>query len=56
MSGFEVLKNIIAENKRYLEEEREEQMNPTECPDCWWTLDTNSKGQKSCPICGRTWR
>jgi hypothetical protein len=53
--GFEILKNIIAENKRYAEEAREEERNPTECDECWWPLDVNSEGGKSCPICGRIW-
>ena len=54
--GFETLKNIIEENRKQAELDREEAMNPTECPDCGWTLKENSKGQKSCEICGRIWK
>ena len=53
---MEVLKNIILENKEQIELEKQEAMNPTECPDCDWTLKVNSKGEKSCEICGRIWR
>jgi len=51
--GFETLLNIIKHNKEQAEIDKEEAMNPTNCPDCYWPLDENSKGQKSCPICGR---
>lgn len=54
--GFEQLKNIIDENRKQAEIDREEAMNPTECPDCAWEFDINSKNEKSCPICGRVWR
>ncbi len=50
--GFEQLKNIIDSNKEELEKAREEEMNPKECPQCSWPLDVNSKGEKSCEICG----
>lgn len=51
--GYETLKNIIEENKLQVELEKQEAMNPTECPDCDWPqLRENSKGEKSCPICG----
>ena len=53
--GFETLQNIINFNKEQAEIDREEAMNPTVCPDCVWELDINSKGEKSCPICGRVW-
>jgi len=54
--GFETLKNIIDFNKQQEELGRQEEMNPTECPWDAWPLDINSKGAKSCPICGRVWR
>jgi hypothetical protein len=52
--SFETLKNIIDLNK-----EREESLCEDEdlannlCPYCDWNLDVNSKGKRSCPICGR---
>ena len=52
--GLETLKNIIEFNKE--QAELDKQGNPTVCPDCDWTLNVNSKGGKSCPICGRIWR
>lgn len=54
--GFETLKNIIEYNKEQEELGKEEAMNPTMCPDDWWPLQVNSKGEKSCEICGRIWR
>ena len=54
--GFETLKNIIEFNKEQLEIEKQEELNPTECPYDAWTLKENSKGEKSCEICGRIWR
>ena len=51
--GYETLKNIIDFNKEQEEIGKEEAMNPTECPWDGWTLNENSKGEKSCPICGR---
>ncbi len=54
--GYETLKNIIEFNKEQIKIDDEIAQNPTECPDCVWELDTNSKGEKSCPICGRIWR
>jgi len=54
--SYETLKNIIDYNKEQAELGREEAMNPTECPDCAWPLVENSKGEKSCPFCGRIWR
>jgi uncharacterized Zn finger protein (UPF0148 family) len=55
--SFEQLKNIIKLNK-----EREESLYEDEdlvnnqCPYDYWPLDVNSKGERSCPICGRIWR
>jgi len=54
--GFETLKNIIEFNKQQAILDEQEAMNPTECPDCAWTLKENSKGEKSCEICGMVWR
>jgi len=54
--GVEILKNIIKENKKQVELDKQEAMNPTECPDCAWTLQENSKGEKSCSICRRVWK
>lgn len=53
---YETLKNIIEANKIQAEIDKEEAMNPTECPNCVWELSVNSKDEKSCPICGRIWR
>ena len=54
--GFEILKDIIRENKEQAELDKQEAMNPTECPDCNWNLSENEKGEKSCLICGRIWK
>ena len=54
--GFETLKNILDFNKEQAILDEQEAMNPTMCPDDWWELDINSKGERSCPICGRIWR
>lgn len=51
--GFEQLKDIIKENKEQIELDNQEAINPIECPYCVWTLKENSKGEKSCEICGR---
>jgi len=52
--SFETLKNIIDWNKEQEEIAREEEL--TECPYDAWPLQVNSKGDKSCEICGRVWR
>jgi ribosomal protein L37AE/L43A len=53
--GYETLKNIIDSNKEQAELEKQEIINPTQCPICAYTLiQENSKGEKSCEICG--WR
>jgi len=55
--SFETLLNIIKQNK-----EREESLTEDEdlannqCPNCFWPLDTNSEGKRSCPICGEIFR
>ena len=54
--GFETLKNIIEENKIQIELDNQEAVNPIMCPEDWRELDVNSKGGRSCPICGRIWR
>ena len=51
--GFETLTNIIEANRIQAELDKEEAMNPTECPWDAWPLNENGKGEKSCPICGR---
>ena len=53
--GFETLKNIIESNREQAILDEQEAMNPTECPDCAWTLNEDSNGNKSCPVCGRIW-
>ena len=53
--SFETLKNIIDFNKAQPDGD-EEDIENNECPYDDWTLDINSKGVKSCPICGRIWR
>ena len=54
--GFETLENIIEQNKEQAERDYQESLDPTECPYCAWNLKVNSKGEKSCEICGRIWR
>ena len=51
--SFGTLHNIIKQNKEQAILDEQEAMNPTECPFDAWPLGENSKGQKSCPICGR---
>ncbi len=50
--GFETLKNILDDNREQAELAKQEAMNPTKCPICDYFLDENSKGEKSCIICG----
>ena len=54
--GFETLRNIIESNREQARLDEQEAMNPTECPDCAWPLNEDSRGRKACPICGRIWR
>ena len=56
--GFEILLNIIKENKTQaeLDKQAEETVNITECPDHAWPLKVNSKGEKSCPFDGKVWK
>jgi len=51
--GFEQLLNIYKYNKEQEEIGREEEL--AECPEDCYPLQINSRGQKSCPICGRIW-
>jgi len=55
--GFEQLKNIIDWNK---ENEaihpKDEDLENNMCPYDYWPLNENSKGERSCPICGRIWK
>ena len=54
--GFETLKNIIEANKEQAILDEQETMYPVICPYCIWTLDINSKNEKSCKICGRIYK
>lgn len=55
--GFETLKNIIEQNKeRESNLNEDEDLTNSQCPYDYWPLDINSKGERSCPICGRVWR
>jgi predicted RNA-binding Zn-ribbon protein involved in translation (DUF1610 family) len=56
MGGFQVIKDCIEFNKEQERLAKEEAIRPTECPDCAWNLSENSRGERSCPICGRIWR
>jgi rubrerythrin len=53
--GFQTIKDCIDFNKEEEERGKEEALKPTVCPDCDWILSENSKGERSCPICGRIW-
>ena len=50
--SYETLKNIIDFNKEQAKLPDEDLENNV-CPYCAWELDINSKGEHSCPICGR---
>jgi hypothetical protein len=52
--SFEQLQNIIDFNNEQAKIPDEDLENNL-CPFDAWELDINSKGQKSCPICGRIW-
>ena len=55
MAGnIESLKDIMAFNRTQPDGDEEDVENNL-CPFDNWTLDTNAKGEKSCPICGRVW-
>ena len=54
--SLEQLKNIIDFNKEQAKiHPIDEDLEKNLCPYCAWNLNENSKGQKSCPICGRIW-
>jgi len=54
--SFEQLKNIIDWNKEQAElHPIDEDLGNNMCPYDYWPLNENSKGKKSCPICGRIW-
>jgi len=54
--GFEQLKNIIDFNKEQAAlHPIDEGLENNLCPYDDWTLDINSKSERSCPICGRIW-
>ncbi len=48
--GFETLKSIIEFNKSQPSIE-EEELSKNLCPQCFWQLKENSKGERICPIC-----
>lgn len=55
--GFETLQNIIDFNREQAAAHpQDEDLENNLCPFDAWPLDENSKGKKSCPICGRIWR
>ncbi len=55
--SFEQLQNILDFNEEQKElHPIDQELENNICPDCAWELDINSKGQKSCPICGRIYR
>ena len=55
--SFEQLKNIIDWNKENeANHQVDEDLENNQCPYDYWPLDMNSKGERSCPICGRIWR
>jgi len=54
--GFETLKNIIDFNREQARlHPADEDLENDICPYDAWGLDINSKGERSCPICGRIW-
>ncbi len=55
--GFETLKNIINYNKEQAAlHQQDEDLENNLCPEDAWELDVNSKGERSCPICGRIYK
>lgn len=55
--SFEQLKNIIDFNKEQEElHPIDEDLENNLCPYDAWVLEENSKGLKSCSICGRVWQ
>ena len=54
--GFETLKNIIEFNREQARlHPQDEDLENDICPYDAWNLNTNERGEKSCPICGRIW-
>ncbi len=54
--GFETLQNILNFNKEQPAlHQVDQELENNLCPFDIWELDINSKGQRSCPICGRIW-
>jgi hypothetical protein len=52
--GYESLKNIIDWNKEQANlHQVDQELENNTCPFDTWELDINSKGERSCPICGR---
>ena len=55
--GYETLKDIIDFNKEQARlHPQDEELENDNCPYDAWPLDINSKGEKSCPICGRIYK
>ena len=52
--GYDQLKNMIDYNRTQKSVE-EKALENNECPYDIWDLDINSRGEKSCPMCGRVW-
>jgi len=51
--SFEQLKNIIEFNREQL---KDEDLENNMCPFCAWPLVENSRGEKSCEVCGRIFK
>ena len=51
-ADIEQLKNWMDWNREQ-KTIKQEALENDECPYCYWTLKINSKGEKSCEICGR---
>ena len=55
MTDINGLRDILEFNRAQEDADSEDVANLI-CPHCAWNLDINSRGQKSCPICGQIWR
>lgn len=53
--SFEQLKNIIEFNEEEESQTIDIDLENNLCPYDAWPLKTNSKGEKSCEVCGRIW-
>jgi len=55
--GFETLKNIIDFNKEQAQlHPQDEDLENNTCPYDAWPLSVNSKNERDCPLCERTWK